>query len=308
MKKLREMADDIEKSGDTGMEQLTPLDIAVKKILNHITAFGTEIEINQSAFANNITSQLSLFDATLKSVAQNDAQRGAEWLQFKNAVETEITNLRAQVNSQSTVNANLIDARIEAALASRHAPSTPPDAARGLEKIEEKLIACQQWVEKEEKLRRKNNIVIKGLDLPKENITTEVNNFFATQLNLPNLITDAHLISKPSSSSVILATVTTWEGKLQILRAKKNLNLPGRKIYIDPDQTPEECARDFALREQARIARRNGHKAKLVKKTIIIDDTHYTWDLYGKKLVPIPDKENSDPTSTASKNGNTDRQ
>lgn len=258
------------------------LNAAVSTITEQLSSFKKEIKLLQNESTSDITSKLSLFQDTLDNVVRSEAKRDEEWNKFKGEINKKLSDFDTKVKAISTNQKSEINKRVDEALATRGAATSQTQPSHLLDKIQ----MCHEWLEKEEKQRRKNNIVIKGLALPSTNLLTDLNNFFAHHLKITDAIVEARNHKKQGMNDIIIAKVASWETKIQILRSQKSIKIPNQRIYIDNDQTPEECAVDFALRDQARIARREGKRASISRKTLIIDGQRFRWNANEKKLIP----------------------
>ncbi|KAK9686508.1 hypothetical protein QE152_g37142 [Popillia japonica] len=112
-----------------------------------------------------------------------------------------------------------------------------------------------------EKLKRKNNIVLKGVRITEGEERQEVENFLATKLQIPTRIEKARVLNNDKRFPIVVAEVGTYDEKQKIMRGKNKLK--GTTIYIDNDLTREER---YIQKELRNIAKEERVKAPKMMK------------------------------------------
>lgn len=116
-----------------------------------------------------------------------------------------------------------------------------------------KGLEMAEWrLEKEERKGRKNNIVISGLRLKniEDNLLkTSIVEFLKLHLNLQPKI----LFAKKINEKLCMATIETFDQKMQIMKNKHRLDkLKDRKVFISDDLTYKEREIQRKIRERER--------------------------------------------------------
>ncbi|KAK9752404.1 hypothetical protein QE152_g4251 [Popillia japonica] len=104
----------------------------------------------------------------------------------------------------------------------------------------ERVEILENKLEIGEKLKRKNNIVLKGVRITEGAERQEVENFLATKLQIPTRIEKARVLNNDKRFPIVVAEVGTYDEKQKIMRGKNKLK--GTTIYIDNDLTREESS------------------------------------------------------------------
>lgn len=105
--------------------------------------------------------------------------------------------------------------------------------------LESRILKLELEKEKSVKARRKNNLIITGLNLDEKELESELKHFFEDQLqikiNIKNIFTFRRF-----GKQIIGVTVETFEEKLAVLKNKYKLQRSHRNIFINNDLTPQE--------------------------------------------------------------------
>lgn len=151
------------------------------------------------------------------------------------------------------------------------------------EKIEllARIGALETKIEKEDKRKKKNNIVIKGLQIT-SNLNNGINNFLRNEFNLQTQIIEAVRLNKPAEKSIILVQLRNWEDKLTILKNKYNLKQ--KQIYVENDYTAEERKIQAEIRAIAREERAKGANVRTGYQKLNVNDKWFFWNNLNKKL------------------------
>ncbi|KAK4880425.1 hypothetical protein RN001_008571 [Aquatica leii] len=145
-----------------------------------------------------------------------------------------------------------------------------------IEKLENQL-------ETQEKNKKIHNIIIKGLQLPNNNLETNIETFLNQELNTEVNVTEAFKVGKKSDSMVIVAKLKSRTQKQLILTNKNKLK--GKSVYIENDLTKAELEIQSILRQHANEELKKGRKAKIAYQKLYIDNELYIWNKKQKQLI-----------------------
>lgn len=130
--------------------------------------------------------------------------------------------------------------------------------------------------EKEEKQKRKNNIIIRGITVEENQVPKGVQDFLSKTLQIEMKIERAYIINKDKHDQIIRAELESWGKKQEIMKNKSNLK--NTKIYIDNDLTNEERFIQREIRSIAKEEKGKGNKVKIGYQKIIISGVEYKWN------------------------------
>lgn len=143
--------------------------------------------------------------------------------------------------------------------------------------LEEKLIWLEGKEEMREKRDRRNNIIIKGDEIPQGRTPKDtVEEIIRDKVQAEAVIVDAFWIRKRSGGSLLVGKVQNWEQKREIMLKKRNLK--DIKLYIENDLTVKEREVQRDIAEVARAERAEGRKVKIGYRKIKIDNKVFRWD------------------------------
>ncbi|KAK4886832.1 hypothetical protein RN001_003103 [Aquatica leii] len=145
-----------------------------------------------------------------------------------------------------------------------------------IEKLENQL-------EIQEKNKKIHNIIIKGLQLPNNNLETNIETFLNQELNTEVNVTEAFKVGKKSDSMVIVAKLKSRTQKQLILTNKNKLK--GKSVYIENDLTKAELEIQSILRQHANEELKKGRKAKIAYQKLYVDNELYIWNKKQKQLI-----------------------
>lgn len=150
-----------------------------------------------------------------------------------------------------------------------------------IETLEEKL-------EKQEKEKKRNNVVIKGLNLEESNIKEKVQEFLEKEMGVEGSVRSAYKIGKQRDKQIIIAEMNDFEVKREVMTKKRNLGK--MKVYIENDLTVGEMEIQNAIKRIAYSERQQGRKTKIGYQKLTIDGIIHKWCKIGAKLIPIDQK------------------
>lgn len=137
-----------------------------------------------------------------------------------------------------------------------------------------------EWLEGREETRerreRRNNIVIKGEEIPeRETALQSVEEVLKKHLQIEVGIQEAFWIRKELKRSRIVAKLSSWEEKRLVMNKKNKLK--GKKLFIDNDLTKKERDIQKNIQEQGKTERENGARVKIGYKKMQINDKYFVW-------------------------------
>lgn len=154
--------------------------------------------------------------------------------------------------------------------------------AREKVKLEER-IARLEWInEKKERIDRRNNIVIRGVNWRAEKLEREVEGFVKDSLKMDIEVKKADKITAGKGKQMVIAEVGCWEQKRIIMEKKREL---AKGVIIENDLTRKERQIQQELREIAKEEREKGEeKVKVGYKKILIGEKMFWWNEKEGKL------------------------
>lgn len=159
-------------------------------------------------------------------------------------------------------------------------------------KIIEDLNDLKRSIERLDKEKRKNNIIISGLTIDTEDpiaLKEGMTNMLETHLGIK---TDIKRTQKIGSETCLIE-LGSEEEKVNILRNKNKLkNVKPEKIWISEDLTKREHQKVKALREIGREMREKGKKVKMGYNKVTVDGKEWRWNHEKEKVVEIAPPKN----------------
>ncbi|KAK4886964.1 hypothetical protein RN001_003235 [Aquatica leii] len=155
--------------------------------------------------------------------------------------------------------------------------------------LQNRITKLEENLERQEKEKKKLNIVIKGLDdANKENKET-VQKWIEEKLEIQTKIEQVFTVGKDKNKQAVIVKMHNWEAKKEIMQQKKRLY--GTKVYIENDLTLKERATQIKLKEIADKLKEEGKRVKIGYKKLIINNVIHIWD-EGKEMIKIHDSKN----------------
>lgn len=155
-----------------------------------------------------------------------------------------------------------------------------------IKKLEKTLINLENKYLSLERRIRKNNIIIFGLKIDKQNLIEEtiaiLNSLLGISLNKTEVI-NCYVIGKYESKQGILLELSTYFKKLEIYQNVTKLK--GKSITIVNDLCDEDQATNRILRKYLKIAKQNNKQARIRGNTLEIESKFYTVEELEKKGV-----------------------
>lgn len=145
------------------------------------------------------------------------------------------------------------------------------------EKVE-KLELFGEKIERLDKVGRKNNIVITGIEIKEkqtENIKRELEHFIKHNLQVETEITEVYKLD----TRTWIAKIGKFEKKLEVLRNKRKLKNGGyKRVYINNDLTEHERMIQGKIRNRADKEKDDGKTVRMGYKRMIIDGEKWVWN------------------------------
>lgn len=131
-------------------------------------------------------------------------------------------------------------------------------------------------LEKQEKDRKRNNIVIKGLELGNTGRPeAEIEKFMQEKLQVKVNVRKTSTFGRRGERQVVVAEIASFEEKIVIMKNKAKLGKT--KIFIDNDLTKEEQLIQANIRSVAKKERENGKRTQVGYRKLKINDTQFEW-------------------------------
>lgn len=145
------------------------------------------------------------------------------------------------------------------------------------EELERKVQSLGRRLEEQERKRRSNNIIIKGLQIDEGKPKEIVKNFLRTELDINCPIRSTVVIKKFQSGSIIKVELEDITDKELVMKNKSKLK--GKKVYIDSDYTPEERKMHMVIRKRANEERIKGNNIKIYYNKLIVNGKYFIWNM-----------------------------
>lgn len=164
------------------------------------------------------------------------------------------------------------------------------------EDLYKRIEVLEERTEKEERAKRKMNLVLKGIKIKSEEPEMEIENFFKKNLGVETKIKKINKIRSENEYSITVVEMETWDMKQRVMKNKNKLK--GSHMYIENDLTVEERKIQAQIRAIAKREKEKGKKVKVGYKKITINGEEYDWNQKENGVVA----GNSTQISTHSKN------
>lgn len=142
---------------------------------------------------------------------------------------------------------------------------------------EKKYQELKDKYNKLEKDSRKNNLIVFGVEAPKENLNRFIVEFLTKHLDIPittHDVNDVYTIGKQSNKKPVIIKLTTYLMKQQILKNAKKLK--GTNIVITEELNLEERQENKILRRNLKKARSENLNAYIRNKKLFVNGEEYS--------------------------------
>lgn len=142
--------------------------------------------------------------------------------------------------------------------------------------LEERIKKLEIRTEMEDRKRRRNNIIVRNLQVSDGKEKVEIRKFIAEKLETNVEITRAFKINKGKKNEMVLAEVQDWNQKQSIMKNKNKLR--GQATIIENDLTEKERTVQRQIIEISKQEKEKGKTVKVGYQKIKIDEKVYFWD------------------------------
>lgn len=149
--------------------------------------------------------------------------------------------------------------------------------------LQKRMEILESKIENNERKDRRNNIVIKGIEINGKTTNHDVQEFLKSKLNIEAEIEETKVISTCQKPFVI-AKLKRSDDKLKIMKEKKILR--NTRIYIDEDRTQTELNIQAKMREIGNQEKQKGNEVKIGFKKIWINKELWIWNEKQQLLIP----------------------
>lgn len=155
--------------------------------------------------------------------------------------------------------------------------------------------AFVQQLESQDKLLRKNNIIISGLVTDVDNCLHQTRNFIENRFHEGGAVQDAYHINNNMN---ILAKIATVGAKEKIM-ANKTKALVNTRIFISKDQTLRERKIAYLIRSKVREGKAKGIFIKTGYQMYCLNGTWYHWSDADNDFVVDAQATSTSPTAAS---------
>lgn len=141
--------------------------------------------------------------------------------------------------------------------------------------LENRIAQLENRGEREEKEKRRNNIVIKGKEFNENHLQKEVQEFVKKFLEVDVDIKEAY---KNKTGKIVKVKLETWGQKTAVMKAKHKLRQINEEIYIDNDLTITEGNIQREIRKIAEEERKKGSYTKIGYQKLKINNKWFVWE------------------------------
>lgn len=133
-----------------------------------------------------------------------------------------------------------------------------------------------------ERRERRNNILISGLNVNRENAMVVVNGLFAG-LEQPVTVDEVSVITAQGGKPKVLARLKNFDDKMKVIKSKKGLSMLDTKgekvpVFVNDDMTKKDQLIQFRGRALAKEMRAKQKVVKIGFRKLSIDGAWHVWD------------------------------
>lgn len=144
------------------------------------------------------------------------------------------------------------------------------------ELLERRMEEMEKSNETQERFGKRNNIIIKGLQITGEsNMKQNIKTFLKNKLDVEVMPMDAFEMGKDRNNKTMVVKLNNWEDKMKVMKNKSKLR--GGKVYIDSDLTKKELHIQKTIRELAKKEIESGNRVRVGYQKITINNKTYEW-------------------------------
>lgn len=134
-----------------------------------------------------------------------------------------------------------------------------------------RITVLENFTEKCEKEKRRNNVIIKGIVAKQGNVTKQVEEFIERNMEIQTKVSEAY-----QTKGGIIAKIESWEIKKEIMKNKNKLK--GSQVYIDADLTPKERQVQKELIAIAKEMKNKGNRVTIGYRKLTVNGEKYIWE------------------------------
>ena len=144
------------------------------------------------------------------------------------------------------------------------------------ERLTERLEGLERKEEAREKRERRNNITLRGEDLPrKETPKDTVEYVLRHELQVEAEIEEAYWVGRGEKRGLLIAKLKSWQQKRAVMLKKSTLK--DKRLFIDNDLTKKEREIQKNIKDIAKAEREQGAKVKVGYRKVKINDKTFIW-------------------------------
>lgn len=228
---------------------------------------------------SNMEEQMHNILREIKDIRENAARK--DELMYE--MMREIKELREDLQRKDEIAAQMMQEIKQLRLDSKkHQENWDKERTR----IDDKINKLEMLTEKNEKEKRKLNVVIKGLSPTQLQQQSELEKLFHEKMGIEYKIKKTAVIGREVGKQILLGQMNNWEDKVEIMNKKKNLI--GTNIYIENDLTTEERRIQTEIRAVGREERGKGKTVKIGYQKLKINSEEYVWSRKDEGMVLAP--------------------
>ena len=163
------------------------------------------------------------------------------------------------------------------------------DERWGVERREmsNRILKLEQKIKQQERLMRKNNIVIRGVKFNENlNVEEQVENFLLKELNIKVRVNEVYSRETKNKDKVNVVKMSKLIDKINVMRNKNKLK--GQQVYIEDQLTEKESEIQFQIRKRAREEQATGKRVKVGYMKLCINGVWFRWDEVDQQLIEVP--------------------
>lgn len=149
---------------------------------------------------------------------------------------------------------------------------------------DDRIAALEEQLEKQERSKRANNIIIKNIPIEGYVTGEKVEEFLKEKMQIQVTVVEAFKIGKEKENRIVLAKLRDAAQKTIIMKSKRKLI--GTKTYIENDLTKQERDIQDKIWTAAREARENGERVRVGYQRLYKQDELHVWDAKEGALKP----------------------
>lgn len=140
----------------------------------------------------------------------------------------------------------------------------------------ERIENLENKLERNEKEKRRNNIIVKGESLDENENKTTLESLFQNKLKVKANVKNFHYKENNPQWKTIWVEIDNWEQKSLIMQNKRLLK--GSNVYVEHDLTVDERNTQREIRKIAKAEKDKGKNVKIMYRKLIVEGKVFVWD------------------------------